>query len=106
MQRGGTPLLEAPGAKPVALEGDKDTLAVLSDPRLAGIDLEVRGRQAGTGRFEILPFTTPGAVVVHKGGKLYSISYWCEVCAIRTYTPGKCMCCQEETELSLQEFNP
>lgn len=106
VQRPEGPALEAPDAQEVALEGDKDTLAVLMDARLAGRDLQVRGRRASSGRFEILPFTTRGAVLVHEGGKLYTVSYWCQVCAIRTYTPGKCMCCQEETELSLQEFNP
>jgi hypothetical protein len=31
------------------------------------------------------------------------VTYWCEVCAIRTYTPGECMCCQENTELDLRD---
>lgn len=106
VQRAEGPALEALGNKPVALDGDQDTLAVLGDARLAGMELEVRGRRASSGRFEILPFTTRGALLVHKDGKRYTVTYWCEVCAIRTYTPGKCMCCQQETELSLQEYHP
>ena len=42
-------------------------------------------------------------MLVHRDGKKYTISYWCPVCSIRTYTPGKCMCCQEETHLDLEE---
>ena len=105
-REGGGPTLEAPGHQPVALEGDRETMAVLNDPRLAGMEFEVTGRYSSSGRFLIAPFTTPGAVLVHRDGKRYTISYWCEVCSIRAYTPGKCACCQEETELSLQEFNP
>ena len=31
------------------------------------------------------------------------VSYWCEVCSIRTFTPGVCMCCQDETAVDLKE---
>jgi hypothetical protein len=31
------------------------------------------------------------------------ITYWCDVCSIRTYTPGKCWCCQQETTLDLRD---
>jgi hypothetical protein len=31
------------------------------------------------------------------------VTYWCAVCAIRTFTPGICWCCREETELDLLE---
>jgi hypothetical protein len=102
----GAPTLEPMGGKAVELDGDKETLAVLNDPRLAGMDFEVLGEYVGPGRFRIAPFTTPGAVLVHKDGKRYTISYWCEICSIRAYTPGKCQCCQRETELSLQEYTP
>jgi len=102
----GAPVLEAPGGRPVQVDGDEQTMAVLNDARPAGMEFEVAGRHTASGRFVILPFTTRGAVLVHKDGRRFTVTYWCEVCAIRTYTPGKCMCCQEETELSLQEFTP
>jgi hypothetical protein len=31
-------------------------------------------------------------------GKVYDFYYYCEVCNITTYSPGRCMCCQQETE--------
>jgi hypothetical protein len=90
----------------IALEGDQETSGVINDPRLAGAELEITGRFTAESRFAIDPYTSKHSVFLHKGGKTYTISYWCEVCAIRTYSPGKCMCCQEETELDLQEVQP
>jgi hypothetical protein len=94
------------GGRRVALEGEPETMAVLADARLVGADLELIGGFTAPGRFAIGPFYQSKSMFVHRGGKRYTISYWCEICSIRTYTPGKCMCCQEETELSLQEFPP
>ncbi|MBE7541124.1 MAG: hypothetical protein HS123_02015 [Solibacteraceae bacterium] len=37
------------------------------------------------------------AMFVVRDGKPLVITYWCEVCAIRTYSPGRCQCCQDET---------
>jgi len=105
-REGGAPALEAQEGRPVQVDGERETMAVLNDPRLAGMEFDVAGRYAASGRFVILPFTTRGAMLVHQDGRRFTVTYWREVCAIRTYTPGKCMCCQEETELSLQEFTP
>jgi hypothetical protein len=105
VQRDGTPYLET-GGKLVALEGEPESLEVLRDARLNGADLEVIGHSAAPGKFTVGPFFESKSMFVHKDGKKYTISYWCEVCSIRTYTPGLCMCCRDETELSLQEFKP
>ena len=43
------------------------------------------------------------AMFVHKNGKRLMITYWCDVCYIRTYTPGNCVCCQKYTDLDLRE---
>jgi hypothetical protein len=40
---------------------------------------------------------------VHQGGKRLFVTYWCDVCSIRTYTPGLCLCCRKETDLDLRE---
>ncbi len=102
VQRAGkAPAIDA-GGRLVTLDGDAESMAVLADARLAGADLELLGRRAGD-RFIIGPFYESRSMFVHRGGKRYTISYWCATCSIRTYTPGKCMCCREETELSLQE---
>ena len=30
-------------------------------------------------------------------GKRFAVTYWCEKCAIRTYTPGTCWCCRRSS---------
>lgn len=72
------------------------------DKRLAGVDFEVKGAYTTPNRFRIDPIHTK-AMFVHKGGKRLYITYWCDVCSIRSYAPGKCWCCQEDTELDLRE---
>lgn len=99
--REGRPSLEVPGGKIVWLEGDADTRRVLLDERLQGEDFEARGESGGAGTFAILPIHLR-ALFVHRDGKRFMITYWCEVCAIRTYTPGVCACCQEEMALDLR----
>jgi hypothetical protein len=90
----------------VKLEGDAPTRAVLSDARLFGAEMILVGEMTAPGVLKVDPIHTK-AMHVHKSGKDLLISYWCDVCSIRTYEPGKCMCCQEETELDLKEsFDP
>jgi hypothetical protein len=98
---GGPPRLEVSAGKTVVLHGDKDTLGVLNDKRLAGAELELKGHSEGE-RFVVDPIHTK-AMHVHRDGKRLLITYWCDLCAIRTYTPGICWCCQQETELDLRE---
>ncbi len=90
----------------ITLEGEPETLAVLGDDRLSGADMEFRGHRLSRDRFRIGPFFESKSMFVHRGGKMYTISYWCEICSIRTYTPGKCMCCQQETQITFQEYPP
>lgn len=97
------PAVETAAHKLVAVTGEPETMAVLKDARLAGADLELLGQFKSPGLFVVGPFYTSKSMFVHKNGKKYTISYWCPVCSIRTYTPGKCMCCQEETHLDLEE---
>lgn len=100
---GRPPVLETREHGAVELNGDDATLAVLNDRRLAGADFEVLGRFEGSRRFLVDPIHTR-AMFVHKNGKRYLISYWCETCAIRAYRPGLCMCCREEMALDLEEY--
>ena len=99
---GAPPILVTNEGKRIELAGDKDTTSVLQDKRLAGMDLELKGHFEKADRFVADPIYTK-AMHVHKDGKSLFITYWCEVCHIRTYTPGICMCCQAETELDLRE---
>ena len=95
---GGKPALESSGGV-LLLTGDEATMGVLKDPRLAGADFEVHGKlEAGT--VSVNPIHTR-ALFVHKNGKRLLVTYWCDVCYIRTYTPGRCWCCQDDTRLDL-----
>ncbi len=88
--------------KSVRLEGDGQTSGVLQDARLKDADFEVLGAMKPDGTFLIEPIHKR-AVFVHKDGKRLYVTYWCAVCAIRTYTPGQCWCCQDDTALDLRE---
>lgn len=79
------------------LLADPESLAVLNDERVRAEVFEAVGRYDGGGGFRVDPIHKKAMFVV-RGGKALVITYWCEVCAIRTYSPGICQCCQEETE--------
>ena len=83
----------------ILLAGDEPTVGVLKDKRLAGVEFEVLGTM-NSNKLTIDPIHTR-AMFVHKDGKRLLVTYWCGVCYIRTYTPGVCWCCQDETELDL-----
>ena len=84
----------------VRLKGDEQTEKVLQDPRLQGIDFEVRGKRQSDGSFSILPIHL-AALFTYKEGQRLRVTYYCDVCAIRTYSPGMCMCCREDTRVDL-----
>ena len=98
----GVPALQATDGQVTILDGDSDTLGVLKDARLAGSDFEVIGQVSEPGKFKIAPIHTR-ALFTYKNNHRWMVTYWCEVCAIRTYTPGICWCCREETALDLME---
>ena len=86
----------------IHLTGDVSTEGVIKDARVIGNEFETIGTFKSPGEFEIGPIHTKSMYVLKNGNRLF-ITYWCEVCSIRTYTPGKCWCCQENTELDLRE---
>jgi hypothetical protein len=95
------PALQGADGKRLKLTGDADTLGTLKDARLVGTDFEVVGVLAGD-TVTINPIQE-AALFAYKDGKRLRVTYWCDVCAIRTYTPGLCWCCREETVLDLRE---
>lgn len=99
---GKPPVLETPEHRIISLDGDGPTKGVLTDSRLAGFDLEAKGHFTAADQFMVDPIHTK-AMFVHKDGHVKVITYWCEVCSIRTYTPGPCWCCQKETTLDLRD---
>src|ERR1700691_1132458 len=103
VQRAGKPpALETADHHIISLDGDDPTKGVLNDKRMAGFDLEAKGRFTAADQFLVDPIHTR-AMFVHKDGHVKVVTYWCDVCSIRTYTPGPCWCCQKETTLDLRD---
>jgi hypothetical protein len=84
----------------VRLHGDEQTEKVLHDERLQGMDFEVLGERQADGSVKILPIHL-AALFTYKQGQRLRVTYYCDVCAIRTYSPGMCMCCRENTRVDL-----
>ncbi len=101
-QPGNPPSLETPDHRSVSLTGDDATNKVLEDSRIGGMELEVRGRFTDPSRFAVDRIETHSLVAI-QGGKRYQVTYFCDVCAIRSFAPGLCVCCQQETRLDLIE---
>jgi len=68
-------------------------LHTLGDERLVGRELRLEGTANPDGSLNVERFYTV------RGGKLYRVRYFCEVCNIEALEPGKCVCCQQPTEL-------
>jgi hypothetical protein len=105
----GKPALRTAAGKLIPLAtADQETLDVLADPRLAGTDFEVAGHPGPGGAFTVDPIYKR-ALFVHKDGKKLLVTYWCDICYIRSYSPGNCRCCQNPTRpdfVDPETFNP
>jgi hypothetical protein len=93
---GQPPILETADGRRFRLEADPESLAVLHDERVRTELFEAAGQPAPPDAFRLDPIYRKAMFVV-RDGKPLVITYWCEVCAIRTYSPGRCQCCQDET---------
>ncbi len=96
----GGPAVHTAGGSTIALIGDDPTMAVLRDQRLAGVDLEAHGHPSAPGQFLIDKIHTR-SLFAYQSGKKLMVTYWCDVCYIRTFSPGVCWCCQDYTKLDL-----
>ena len=96
--------LETAEHKRIVLDGDAPTRKVLHDHRVDGFEVEARGHFTAPDHFLIDPQHTR-ALMVRDGGKLKMITYWCDVCYIRAYAPGPCVCCQKDTDLELRDLD-
>jgi len=94
------PVIETAAHVMVPVDGDEPTGKILRDSRLAGKVFEVKGHKLDSHSFAIDPIETRPMVVLD-GAKRFRVTYYCDVCSIRTYSPGPCMCCQAETRLDL-----
>ena len=104
VRAGQTPMVETSEHKLIQLYGDQPTRKVLHDPRVSGFDVEAHGHFTAADKFQIDPQHTH-SLLVHDQGKLKMITYWCDVCSIRAYAPGPCVCCQKDTEVDLRELD-
>ena len=100
LNTGKPPALATAGKQLIQLDGDDSTRKILGDQRLNGFVVQAKGHFTAPGKFLIDPIHTT-ALTVRKDGHLKMITYWCDVCNIRAYTPGPCVCCQKETTLDL-----
>ena len=96
------PAVETPQGR-ILLDADQANKKVLHDERINGFQMEARGHFTAPGTFLIDPQHTRALLVRGPDGKLKMITYWCEVCGIRAYVPGPCVCCQAYTELDLRD---
>ena len=94
--------LETSDHKLVQLTGDNPTQKVLGDSRLNGFEIQAKGHFTSPGQFQLDPIHTR-SMLVNRDGHLRMVTYWCDVCSIRAYTPGPCVCCQQETVLDLHD---
>jgi hypothetical protein len=91
--KGRPPFLQT-GGKEITLRGAEEFLAkTLEDGRISGKQLELKGKFLADGSFEVSDIFT-----VHPDG-LYKVIYFCNVCHITAFSPGRCVCCQRPTEL-------
>ncbi len=79
--------------KSVPLTSERKSIRdTLQDARISGKRLKLIGRQRPDGSFEVDEF-----YVVRPDGSLYRLVYFCDVCNITRFGPGKCECCQQPT---------
>lgn len=100
-REGRPPAIATHDGKLIELDGDKATRGVINDKRLDGYDMQAKGHYTSPGKFEIDPIHTR-AILVRAEGSMKQVTYWCDICSIRTYSPGPCWCCQRETNLDLR----
>ncbi len=95
-------LISLPGKGPVLRAEAKDyplaatspyLFHTLQDKRLLKREVRLEGAIRTNGTFEVAHLYTI------RGGKLYKVRYYCEVCNIVGLQPGPCVCCQQPTAL-------
>jgi hypothetical protein len=79
--------------------GNGEIYPLVRDVRSRGFFLDKRFRdrpvELHLQRFAKLPFVRLLDAFAIQAGKRCALEYWCSICAITTYEPGPCPCCQE-----------
>ena len=94
------PQLKAAGKSYRLVAADDYTGHVLHTTQLAGREVRLEGRWKDGNTFEV-----QRALTVREG-RLYKVIWYCDTCAISSYRPGRCDCCQQPTELREVPFEP
>jgi len=71
----------------------------LGDKRLRNDDVRLEGKFLADGNFQVDNIYT-----LHHG-EVYRVRYFCETCNIVGLGPGRCVCCQQPTELQEVPLN-
>ena len=79
--------------KVVELAVEGDDFQMFQDPKLQDRQWEMEGQMVDEGRFD------PAHIFTLHDGQRHKVTYYCEVCHIVSYRPGRCMCCQDEVVL-------
>lgn len=77
-----------------SFEKDDPLAAIFSDSQVRQRLLQITAREHPGNRLELI------AVQSVKSGRLYDISYYCDVCNITLYAPGPCPCCGKELKFT------
>jgi hypothetical protein len=102
VRQGAPALVQTPDGRTVELQSDTPNNKVLHDHRIDGMHIHATGHFTAPGKFQVDP-QYKRSLLVYQGEHLKMVTYWCDVCGIRSYTPGPCVCCQAETELDLRD---
>ncbi len=104
--QGRAPVLKVPvrGGREVKtyrlVPSDEYTSALLGDNRIHGWELRVEGRRKGKDIFQVERLFSV------RDGRLHKVTYFCHICNITSYKPGRCDCCQEPTEVREVPHDP
>jgi hypothetical protein len=105
IQTGHSPAVETPDHARIIVQSDEANDKVLHDDRINGFEMQAHGHFISPDHFQIDPQHTRSLLVRDHDGRLKMVTYWCDVCGIRAYTPGPCVCCQKNTDLDLRDPN-
>jgi hypothetical protein len=89
------PVLVTPKKQVVLSSAETYLFRTLQDARLRHRELRLAGSWQPDGGFRVETIFT-----LHDG-QLYRIRYFCETCDIAAAGPGRCVCCQQPTELQM-----
>jgi hypothetical protein len=84
-------LTTAGGKRYGFISGDVET-TVFTDGRVRQRDLQITAKLHEGDRLELVK------VQSIRGGQLYDVYYFCELCNITRYAPGLCPCCRANLE--------